>query len=135
MMKLPKRRERVRSGIERAPQREWPRHRKFIRSLECAVPACECHIGAQAIWEAKPWELWIVECCHVRTGTDGGAGMKPSDWWTIPLCAGRHQEQHRIGEPAFEAAHKLDMKAIALGLARQSPDLAMREAAKAAGVI
>lgn len=54
-----------------------------------------------------------TEACHVRTGTDGGTGMKPSDKWVIPICAEGHREQHQIGEAAFEAKYKIDMKAIA----------------------
>lgn len=127
-MILPKKRERPRSGIARAPQREWPRHRKFIRSLECSVPNCE--YAAMKFAPLCP----VVECAHVRLGTNGGTAIKPSDWWTVPLCSVHHLEQHTIGEPAFEKRHAIDMKRIALALARQSPDLEMRKAMREAGV-
>lgn len=39
--------------------------------------------------------------------------MKPGDEWTIPGCSGAHRYQHQIGEPAFERAYGIDMKAIA----------------------
>lgn len=125
-MILPKKRERPRSGIARAPQREWPRHRKFIRSLECCIPHCMLNT------EPRPGDF--IECAHVRTGTDGGTGIKPSDWWAVPLCSIHHLEQHTIGEPAFEQRYVIDMKRIALALARQSPDVEMRKAMREAGV-
>jgi hypothetical protein len=62
-----------------------------------------------------------IECAHVRTGTDGGAGLKPSDKWAISLCAFHHREQHRIGEKAFERKHSLDLAALAAEFARRSP--------------
>lgn len=127
-MKLPQKRERQRSGIQRGVQREWPRHRKFIRSLECCVHGCLlCD-------ELDKLVGCVIECAHVRTGTDGGTAIKPSDWWTVPLCSVHHLEQHNIGEPAFERLHKIDLKRIALALARQSPDTAMREAMRLANV-
>ena len=127
-MILPKKRERPRSGIARAPQREWPRHRKFIRSLECCVRGC------LLVDDIKELVGGSIECAHVRTGTDGGTAIKPSDWWTVPLCSVHHLEQHTIGEPAFEKRHAIDMKRIALALARQSPDVEMRKAMREAGV-
>jgi hypothetical protein len=62
-----------------------------------------------------------VECAHVRLGTDGGIGLKPSDCWSISLCQTHHAEQHRIGEAAFEVKHSLDLVAIAREFARASP--------------
>ena len=73
-----------------------PAHLKWVREHACCVPGCH----------GRP-----IEAAHVRTGTDGGTGQKPSDFWTVPLCGtvfgagvaeGHHAEQHRIGEPAFE---------------------------------
>ena len=108
-------------GIQRGPQREFPKHRKWVRGHACIVPDCPAR---------------YIECAHVRTGTDGGTGQKPSDFWTVPLCGtvfgagvaeGHHAEQHRIGEPAFEKKYGLNLKATAMKLANDSPDLAMRE--------
>ena len=61
-----------------------------------------------------------IECAHVRSGTDGGVGVKPSDKWTISLCAYHHRQQHHIGEAAFEARYKIDLKALAAEFARRS---------------
>lgn len=121
-VKLPKRRERPRSGIARVAQREWPQHRRYIRTLECAVPGC-----SEVRWPPVALTA-VVECCHVRLGTDGGGSLKPSDWWTYPGCSVHHAESHRIGEASFQAKYKIDLRSIALGLARQSPDLEMRKA-------
>jgi len=38
---------------------------------------------------------------HLRYGTDGGTGTKPSDCFTAPMCYGHHHEQHSRGEMAF----------------------------------
>ncbi|QGN56544.1 hypothetical protein GKE62_17800 [Novosphingobium sp. Gsoil 351] len=62
-----------------------------------------------------------MECAHVRTGTDGGIALKPSDRWTISLCRAHHAEQHQIGEPAFEIRYGLDLVALAEVFARRSP--------------
>ncbi len=54
----------------------------------------------------------------------GGTGMKPADWWSLPLCGGpdgHHAEQHRIGEATFDKLHHIDSMAIAAGLWRVSP--------------
>jgi hypothetical protein len=41
------------------------------------------------------------EAAHVRTGTDGGVGVKPGDRYAVPLCTACHARQHRIGELSF----------------------------------
>lgn len=65
-----------------------------------------------------------IEVAHVRTGTDGGMGMKPGDYWTISLCGGPngcHALQHRIGEPEFEKRFGIDMKMLAREFVKASP--------------
>jgi hypothetical protein len=69
----------------------------------------------------------------VRIGTNGGTAQKPSDWWTFPACERHHAYQHHVGERQFEERYELDLKAVALALARRSPDLPMRQAMKKAG--
>ncbi|PZQ45019.1 MAG: hypothetical protein DI551_08720 [Micavibrio aeruginosavorus] len=77
------------------------KHLAFIRKLYC----CSCGgTGSQA--------------AHIRIGTDGGAGLKPSDRYTVPLCGDCHRRQHEIGERSFHVSldkvHKLadDLYAI-----------------------
>ncbi len=108
---LPKKRQKPRSGIERSPKREWPRHRKFVRSFVCAVPGC----GQPSV------------CAHLRTAANAGTGLKPGDWETVPLCHEHHAEQE--GRTAsFCKKYGVDLWAVAEELARKSPDAAMRKA-------
>jgi hypothetical protein len=102
-IRLPPRIERIRRT---SPGRCCPAHRAWIRRHRCSVVGCE---------------QLPIECAHVRKGTDGGQGLKPSDKWTISLCRDHHAEQHRIGETAFEKRHGLDLFALAEEFARRSP--------------
>lgn len=107
-MTLPRRRKSPSMKVRERPQVRLPAHLKWIRGHECAIAGkhdCEGRI----------------EAAHVRGGTDGGLGVKPSDWWTIPLCSAAHAEQHRTGEAAFQMRYKLNMKATARGLWLRSP--------------
>jgi hypothetical protein len=108
---LPPKRKRERSGIARAPRRDWPRHRKFVRSHHCIVGGCEAT---------------DIQCCHIRSAANAGTGLKPGDWLTFPGCANHHAEQHQVGQGTFEDRHGLDLTAIAAELVRCSPDYAMR---------
>lgn len=82
-----------------------PAHRKWIRDFHC----CACGTAT------------AIECAHVRVGTDGGIGIKPSDRWTIPLCKDCHSRQHQLGEESFEKETGINMKAIAEQLFKLSP--------------
>jgi len=81
-------------------------HRAWIKRHYCSVP--DCRRGP-------------IECAHVRGGTDGGAGLKPSDKWAISLCVHHHREQHRIGERRFEEKYGIDLIGLAREFARRSP--------------
>ena len=81
-------------------------HLDWVRTLPCA--AC-----GQSWRDSDP--------AHVRIGTDGGTGLKPSDRWVVPLCHPHHAEQHRIGERSFAARHGLDLKAVAERVWNASP--------------
>lgn len=81
-------------------------HRAWVRKHRCSVRGCR---------------QMPIECAHVRQGTDGGLGLKPSDKWTISLCRDHHLEQHEIGEAAFEAKYDLDLLKLAAEFARRSP--------------
>ena len=85
--------------------RRSPAHRAFVRSHAC------CGCGSQT----------AIECAHVRDGTDGGTGIKPSDCWTISLCRDCHARQHQIGEASFERERGINMKALAQEFVRHSP--------------
>ena len=100
----------VRSGIERGPERRFPTHLQWIRTRACSVPGCENR---------------QIEAAHVRlglpAGEQGGTGMKPSDIWTIPLCARCHFAQHTMGEETFARKNGINMVEIALACQKQSP--------------
>lgn len=100
-MTLPalRRRKRARPG-------ESPAHLKWVRKHRCCVRGCAND---------------EIEAAHVRTGTNGGMGMKPTDRWAISLCTTHHHEQHSIGERRFEEKYALDMSALAEEFARKSP--------------
>lgn len=118
------RRPRVRSGIERAPQREWRRHEQFVRGFVCVA-------FKAAIEEDCAGK---IQCCHWRTAASAGTGLKPPAWDTWPGCERHHAEQHRIGQKAFEAKYGVDCLKEARRLAKISPDLEMRAAMKEAGL-
>ena len=82
-----------------------PAHRAWVRGFAC----CAC--GAHA----------PIECAHVRTGTDGGMGVKPSDAWCIALCRSCHQRQHQIGEVSFEAENGINLIELAKAFFSRSP--------------
>lgn len=99
------------SGRKNAGKRS-PAHRKWVAGHACS--AC----GSQS----------AIECAHVRNGTDGGAGIKPSDKWTISLCKTCHARQHQIGETSFEHAWGIDLKAMAEAFYKASPHRSKLEA-------
>jgi len=115
---LPKRRKRPKMRVREPSQIRCVAHLKWVRGHECVMAALLLHFC-----DGK------VEAAHVRSGTDGGVGIKPSDIWVIPLCSRAHRYQHDIGEAAFEKEFNINMKDIAKGLARHSP--ALRKRAKA----
>lgn len=83
-----------------------PAHRNFVRGHQCSVPGCN----------AMP-----IEVAHVRSGTGGGMGVKPSDRWCVSLCRDHHSEQHRIGEASFERRYGINLYELAEAFTRQSP--------------
>lgn len=96
-------------GEKRTGRWKSQKHRDFVRSFNCCVPDCP----------GRP-----IEVCHIRVGTDGGMGRKPSDFFTISLCGGadgHHAEQHRIGEISFADKYGLDLLAMAEEFCRHSP--------------
>jgi hypothetical protein len=70
------------------PKFESEKYRRWIASLPCCVSGVE---GTQA--------------AHIRSGTGGGMGFKPSDAWCVPLSPEQHRIQHEIGETTFWALY------------------------------
>lgn len=61
------------------------KHRDYVRTFAC------CNCGETA----------GIEVAHVRLGTDGAMGRKPSDYYVVSLCRNCHDKQHRVGEATF----------------------------------
>jgi len=101
--RMPKRVERPRRQSE---IRECPAHRAWVRRHHCSVPGCP---------------LLPIECAHVRSGTNGGLALKPSDRWVISLCSHHHREQHQLGEASFEDKYSIDLIELAEKFSSLSP--------------
>ncbi len=56
------------------------------------------------------------QAAHVRIGNGGGIGLKPSDYFTVPLCAWCHSNQHSYGEKTFWKRAGKDPDVIIAGL-------------------
>jgi hypothetical protein len=66
-------------------KRKFPKHRAWLRSQPCVRCGAVNHI----------------EAAHLRRGTDGGTGMKPSDCYAYPCCTWCHKEEHQKGNQTF----------------------------------
>jgi hypothetical protein len=80
--------------------RKRMRHLTFVRQLSCVV----CGKVAPS------------EAAHVRSGSDGGAGMKPSDRYIVSLCSDCHALQHQFGELTFWRTVRIDPLNVAFHL-------------------
>lgn len=97
-----------------SPRRSKP-HRDWIETLPCAT--CGGRNG--------------VVAAHLRWHTDGGTGIKPSDWWTWPACFDCHiTDQHQAGEPEFFGRLSINPWKLCLSYARRSPVEAIKIAAE-----
>ena len=79
----------------------------FVRQLSCV-----------ACGKAAP-----SEAAHVRSGSDAGAGMKPSDRFSVSLCTGCHALQHQFGELTFWSVLHIDPLNVAFRLWTVSGDI------------
>jgi hypothetical protein len=105
MSSIPRRRKPKPMGCKEPTVYRSDGYRAWVRGHVCLVFSADC--------------TGPMVAAHIRIGTDGGTGFKPSDWWTLPLCDGHHKEQHE-GERSFYVKYKLDPKPIALALWRRS---------------
>lgn len=104
------RRKRPSFGLRDTPQIRCQSHLKFVRGFECCIAGREGHeCGGK------------IEAAHVRNGTDGGMGVKPSDSYAVPLCNEHHRLQHVWGETTFWATYKIDPLKLAAELWAKSP--------------
>lgn len=88
-------------------------HADFIRSLPC----CCCGAPPRS------------EQAHIRTGTDGGMSLRPSDRYSVPLCPSCHrtgpnpQHQTKLSEAEWWAEKGVDPYGLAEHLWTKSGDL------------
>jgi hypothetical protein len=113
---IPRKRERPKMGVREATQKMWPRHRRFVKSHCCCVPGCQLVLQGIA----------IMDFAHWRSAANAGMKQTPHDAFGLSLCRDHHNEQHSIGQPAFERKYGIDMRALALEFTRRSPDVAMK---------
>lgn len=90
-------------------------HQKWVRSFCCS--SC----GQEPGDEFNP-----IEAAHVRLGTGGGTGLKPSDRWIVSLCVNCHRlrpdSQHETSERTFWRKLGVnDPRTLAAEFARKSP--------------
>ena len=105
---FPCRQKHKRMGV-RPETRKFPQHLAWVRRFACSI------VGPDHVCMGK------IEAHHVREHTGGGVGLKPPDWWAIPLCASAHRELHNIGHLTFAERHSINLRATAEYLARISP--------------
>src|SRR5438477_7518548 len=94
-------------GKRKPEHRTHTKHLGFVRQLPCVV----CGKAAPS------------EAAHVRSGSDAGAGMKPSDRYSLSLCADCHALQHQFGEQRFWSTVRIDPLNVALRLWTVSGDI------------
>ncbi|WP_296203204.1 hypothetical protein [uncultured Hyphomicrobium sp.] len=118
-------------------QRQPRQHHKGYLSALHELPCLRC--GTVQFIEAAHIRLTNLEWeerAGVRTGA--GAGEKPSDRWTLPLCKDCHREgsdaEHVVGTIAFYDAWGVDPHSIANALFTAYPDVP-RMSSVALGVI
>ena len=87
--------------------RRRAQHLAFMRQLSCV-----------ACGKAAP-----SEAAHVRSGSDGATGMKPSDRHSVPLCSSCHALQHQFGELTFWSTLRIDPLNVAFSLWAVSGDM------------
>ena len=103
----------------RANRLRSPAHRKFVASHLCIA----YHFGVCA---------GRVDCCHARdvAPREQRHGGKPDDTFTVSMCRKHHQESEKR-ELDWGRENGLDVLAMCLEFAGNSPDKAIRDAAKA----
>jgi hypothetical protein len=94
-------------GKPKPDLRRHVNHLTFVRQLPCV-----------ACGKAAP-----SETAHVRSGSDGGTGIKPSDRYSLSLCTSCHALQHEFGELRFWSALRIDPLNVALRLWTVSGDI------------
>jgi hypothetical protein len=90
----------VAHGKPKPDPRRRMQHLTFVRQLSPASPAVR-----------QP-----PEAGHVRSGSDAGVEMKPSDRYSVYLCIDCHELQHQFGELTFWSVLHIDPLNVAFRL-------------------
>ena len=94
------------------PKRRDPDYCAWIRVQPCELARRFCLVTAPAYGNYHDC-IGPVQVCHVKTRGAGGDDVGN----VVPMCAGAHDEQHRIGIRAFQKRWGIDLAKIAAGLA------------------
>lgn len=116
-----KKRPKPKMGVRQSSVLRSARHLRWVRSLPCI-----------AVCKSGP-----IEAAHVRHGLPpgemAGIGIKPADYWCVPMCAEHHREAHQKGHETFEREHLppgVTMAELAIRVyAQASPVQAIRDRA------
>lgn len=68
------------------------------------VRKSECLIGRRCFGDIVPH--------HLRSSSNSGIGMKPDDYFSVPMCFLHHNETHQIGQRTFQNKYDVDFWAI-----------------------
>ena len=105
-----KRRKPKRAGTHEETRVRCRGHLRWVRGFLCLIAGKGFHVCF-----GKP------EAHHVRRGTDGALGIKPSDSFTVPVCSTAHREIHDKGEERFGQEYDINLLGEANKLWRMSP--------------
>ena len=105
-----KRRKPKRAGTHEETRVRCRGHLRWVRGFLCLIAGKGFHVCF-----GKP------EAHHVRRGTDGALGIKPSDSFTVPVCSTAHREIHDKGEEWFGKEYGINLLGEANKLWRMSP--------------
>lgn len=86
-----------------------PRHRNSGRPAHKSAPQFLQWLRGRDCMIARKHDCAGKICAaHFDPFGDKGMGTKVSDKAAMPLCAMAHDEQHRIGWPAFQIKYQFD---------------------------
>lgn len=92
-----------RRGGSMFPKRRDPQYVAYLREhfMWCLV---------RESGHRSPHHCWgEVQLCHLTSRGAGGYDQAN----IVPMCAGAHDEQHRLGIPAFQKRHGINLRAEA----------------------
>jgi hypothetical protein len=109
-----------RRGPANIPAEEW-RNRKYLQFLrdECRCIACVAEARSHSVLTTESVTdalKAVLGYCEPMHGPPNGKSQKGPDAGAIPGCREHHEEQTRIGWPAFEDKYGIKREREAAGL-------------------